>query len=543
MEKINILAVDDRRENLLAIEAVLTNDAIRLYRATSGQEALALMLDVEFALVLLDVQMPDMDGFETAELMRSNEKTKYTPIIFVTAISKEEKHVFRGYESGAVDYLFKPLDPEILRSKVRIFLELHRQKAALKEGVEALKQANQQLIEQQKKKIEEERLKLLFQLAGATAHELNQPLMTLLGHIETMRAGLTASAEAAGLLKSLDGIEVAGRRIAEVVQKVQAIQQDRIRRQERATAHDDAHQGVRILYVEDEQITFRAIQIMIQDNHYQLDHAATVKEGIAKLGETAYQLVLLDYNLPDGTGLDFMEAMASAGIDIPVVILTATNDEVLAAKMIQKGAYEYVSKGDVRRKALARVIHQALEKSALKRDLIAVQQRMADLAFTDELTGVFNRRYVFEELAREIAAFGRYQDEMSLCIIDLDHFKAVNDTYGHLAGDLVLAETAQLLNRSLRGSDVLGRYGGEEFVVIFPDTPVEKARAVCERFRCVVADHLFIYNDHRIRQTISVGVAGYQHRMTLETLIEQADKAMYGAKTTGRNKVVVAQTG
>ena len=116
-EKINILLVDDKPKNLIALEGVLDNPRLNLVKANSGREALSLILDYDFALVLLDVQMPDMDGFETAELMRGIEKTKHIPIIFVTAINKDQKYVFKGYEAGAVDYMFKPVDPEILNSK------------------------------------------------------------------------------------------------------------------------------------------------------------------------------------------------------------------------------------------------------------------------------------------------------------------------------------------------------------------------------------------------------------------------------------------
>ena len=130
-ENTNILLVDDRPENLLALETILKRPGLNLLKALSGNEALGMLLDYDFALILLDVQMPEMDGFETAELMRGNEETRHIPIIFVTAISKEQKHVFKGYEAGAVDYLFKPLDPDILQSKVNIFLELYRQKKTL----------------------------------------------------------------------------------------------------------------------------------------------------------------------------------------------------------------------------------------------------------------------------------------------------------------------------------------------------------------------------------------------------------------------------
>ncbi|MBI5416335.1 response regulator [Candidatus Poribacteria bacterium] len=131
--KINILIVDDKYENLLALEGVLENPDLNIIRAMSGNEALAKLVENDFALVLLDVQMPDMDGFETAKLMRGIEKTKYIPIIFITAISKEQKYIFKGYEAGAVDYIFKPIDADILKSKVKIFVDLFKQKKELEE--------------------------------------------------------------------------------------------------------------------------------------------------------------------------------------------------------------------------------------------------------------------------------------------------------------------------------------------------------------------------------------------------------------------------
>jgi len=144
--KMNILIVDDRPENLLVLESILEDLHLNIIKATSGNEALGLMLEHEFALVLLDVQMPGMDGFETAELMRGSEKTRHIPIIFVTAINKNEKCMFKGYEIGAVDYLFKPIEPLILKSKVKVFIELHRQKMLLKKQAKMLEEKLDELF-------------------------------------------------------------------------------------------------------------------------------------------------------------------------------------------------------------------------------------------------------------------------------------------------------------------------------------------------------------------------------------------------------------
>lgn len=163
---INILIVDDRQDNLLVLESLLEDMNCNIIKATSGNEALSLMLGNEFALVLLDVQMPDMDGFETAEFMRMNSKTRYLPIIFVTAISKEQKCIFKGYEIGAVDYLFKPIEPIILQSKVKVFLDLYNQKKLVEEQSKLLELKVKELSELREANFKLESLSTLDGLTG-----------------------------------------------------------------------------------------------------------------------------------------------------------------------------------------------------------------------------------------------------------------------------------------------------------------------------------------------------------------------------------------
>lgn len=180
-EKINLLLVDDKPENLLVLESLLEDFNLNLLKATSGAEALKLSVRHDFALILLDVQMPDMDGFETAEILRSVEKTKGIPIIFVTAISKAPEHVFKGYESGAVDYLFKPIEPYILKSKVRIFVEMFRQKYQLARQASELEEANRQLTEVNHR---------MRKFVGIVAHDLRAPLGKLINISEVLLSGV-----------------------------------------------------------------------------------------------------------------------------------------------------------------------------------------------------------------------------------------------------------------------------------------------------------------------------------------------------------------
>ncbi len=218
--RIEILIVDDRAENLLALENLLECPELSIVRARSGNEALGKMLDHDFGLVLLDVQMPDMDGFEVARLMRSNSLTREVPIIFVTAISKEKRQVFKGYDSGAVDYLFKPIDADILKSKVAIFIELHRRKKALEKSNLRLKDAMAELEKAAKEREDKARLEGVMEMAGAACHELSQPLQAIYWEFEMLTMQLERTP---GLEKKLDSINAELKRLGEMICKIQNI--------------------------------------------------------------------------------------------------------------------------------------------------------------------------------------------------------------------------------------------------------------------------------------------------------------------------------
>ncbi len=408
----------------------------------------------------------------------------------------------------------------------------------LKKSVAELKKANKEILEQQKAVIEEERLKVLLQMAGATAHELNQPLMALLGHIELMEMSKHNPKKMA---RNVVRIEEAGQRIADIVKRIETIRHVETRPYLDDTSIINLEQKVNILSVEGSDGDFEMINRILKDHtEIALSRANSVREAMQVLQQGGYDLILLDYFLPDGNGLDFLRRMERKGFEIPVAVITGQGAERIASKVLQAGAYDYLPKDMVTEKRLSRVISNSLEKSRLRREIDESQKKIAQMSIKDELTGLYSRRYFIEALEREVSRAKRYETDMVLCMMDLDYFKRINDTYGHLAGDMVLCEIGTMLKAYIRQSDLACRYGGEEFAVILPNTQPEEAHGVCERFRQMVSQHQFTYNSYLLRTTISIGIASFNPsnpQISLD-LIVGADNALYQAKEAGRNRVV-----
>ena len=533
----NILVVDDKPENLFSLEILLRKPDLNLVKATSGEEALRKVLKNEIALILMDVQMPGMNGYETAELLRSNFDTRYIPIIFVTAISKEEKHVFKGYESGAVDYLFKPLDPVILNSKVSIFLDLYRQKKMVEAQNVKLNEANKKILEQQKALIEEERLKVVLQMAGAAAHELSQPLMVLLGNIKLIEMDPDDPKKA---LKYISSIKDAGQKLSKIVKKIQILDHVETISHDSRTQILNLDREIKVLSVEDDDADFnRIVSILEKEKVMCLFRERTIKSTIERLARESFDIILLDFSLPDGTGLDLLRMMNLRKDATPVICLTGKGSETIATTMIREGAYDYLAKAETNRETILSIIKNTLDKYRLKQNIDTAMEKMAAMSTRDELTGLYNRRYMNELLEQEFNRAMRYDTNLSCLLMDLDLFKQVNDKYGHTCGDFVLKEFAVRLEQNRRGSDSVFRYGGEEFLMLLPQTDIHGAHkageAICNHCRNV----LYPFETHQLNITISIGAASIEscRPSTGADLIAFADKALYRAKADGRNCV------
>ena len=403
----------------------------------------------------------------------------------------------------------------------------------------ALEEANRKILEQQASLVEEERLKVMLQMAGATAHELNQPLSVLLGNLELLEIN---SDDPKGFSECLRDINASGKRIADTVKKIQNIRYYETRPRSTRGNIIDIDQDVHILSIEDSDADFETIGAVLREMaRVKLSRAKTIAEAILLLTDGNIDLILLDYVLTDGNGFDFMKRAREKGIETPVVILTGKGDEMIASRLIRDGASDYLTKAVFNGEIISRCIMNILEQIRFEREMRLAQRKMGQMATTDALTGLHNRRYLFDTLDQEKKRAQRYGTDLVVCMIDLDHFKRINDIHGHPAGDAVLLEIGNLLKRWARETDFPCRYGGEEFAVILPSTNLEGGRLACERLRRMVSEHRFVYGDMTLHVTISIGMAQYGHTSeeTVSDLIKRADEALYRAKREGRNRVIV----
>ncbi len=303
---------------------------------------------------------------------------------------------------------------------------------------------------------------------------------------------------------------------------------------------------LRILSIENSDEDFRDIQsVLNRINGIQLSRAETLKDGLRLVDEISPDLVLLDYLLPGGDGFDFLRALKADKKDIPLVILTGQGDEMVASRLIQEGADDYLTKARFDLESITRCFRNVMERKKLKREIRTARRKISEMATLDELTGIYNRRYFMEALERERSRAERHGEVLSLCMMDLDLFKRVNDKLGHTAGDLVLADMGRIIREWSRQTDLPCRYEGKKFAVILPETALEGARVACERLRRMVEENRVQWRTGPIRITISIGIT--QNRTgvkdSIRNLIDRADEALNQAQETGRNRVKVRNGG
>ena len=478
------------------------------------------------------------------------------PIFMLTAQGNREVDV-ETMKAGASDYIDKTQLSSLLLERViryailRNYGELELKKSqqeikksniTLQETVKELEKANKKILSQQKAVIEEERLKLLLQLTGATATELNNPLFNIRENIKIIELEIDIPEN---LKQRIHEIKLASNQLINITKKIQNINFEKFNNDTNVSNIITKKQKINILSLEDSPLTYNEILNFISvQKHIKIFHKNTIQSTLRIIDNITYDIIIVDYILSDGNALDLINLLNKNGIDIPVVVITDQGNEIIASQIIQAGAYDYVPKAILTKEKFLKVIQRTLEKKRLIKEMTIAQKRLTEMSIRDELTKLYNRRYFMESLEHELAVTKRYNSQLSLCMLDIDFFKSVNDKYGHICGDIVLKKIASMIIELSRESDIPCRYGGEEFAVIFPNTNAENAKNFYNRLRSLLSNHIFKYKSFKFSITISAGIASYNCQLNQSQsqiqLISDADDALYMAKKNGRDRVIVS---
>ncbi len=270
---------------------------------------------------------------------------------------------------------------------------------------------------------------------------------------------------------------------------------------------------------------------------YHFNHSVSLQETSEILKSTAVDIILLDLSLPDSNGIDTVSNVRNLVSSVPIIVITGTDNDDIGEQAIQQGAQEYLSKNELSGRMLSRVIKYAIKRKQM-------EEKLEKLALTDPLTDLYNRRYFYERGWNEYVRARRYKHYLAVIMLDLDFFKKINDNYGHVCGDMVLVKVANLFSQTLRDVDLVARFGGEEFIILIPETDHAGVESVAQRIRQEIYDTPMKHNDKNFNISASLGVAFIEDVSgDFETMINQADIALYCAKENGRNQVEVYRPG
>jgi two-component system cell cycle response regulator len=422
--------------------------------ASGGAEALAICERAECDIVLLDVMMPDMDGFEVCRRIKSNPATQHLPVVMVTALDQASDRV-KGLEAGADDFLTKPVSDIALLARVRSLVRLKMMTDELR-------------------------------MRAVTSREI--------------------------------GIENPAR-----------------------DAVADTGKGATILLVDDRKASYERLAPALASEHT-VDVEPDPAEAIFRVAESNYDLVIISLGLENHDALRLCSQTRSIERtrNVPILCVAEAEDNQRLVRGLEIGVNDYLIRPIDKNEMLARVRTQVRKKRFAER-LRDNMQASIEMAVTDGLTGLHNRRYMESHvttLVEQAAARGK---PLTVLVLDIDYFKSVNDTYGHDAGDDVLREFSTRLKKSIRGIDLACRYGGEEFVVVMPDTDMAVAAMVAERVRRGIATEPFPIEQNKkyLEVTISIGIASLTRTTdSAADILKRADQALYRAKRDGRNRVV-----
>jgi len=448
-----VLVVDDILSNVKLLEAKLTAEYFEVVTAHNGIEALARIEDHAPDIVLLDVMMPGMDGFEVCRRIKADPRTAHVPVVMVTALDQPSDRV-AGLEAGADDFLTKPVDDAALFARVRSLV----------------------------------RLKMM-------TDELH------------MRE---STGQNMGLLDAAHTLQ-------------------------------DANPTGRILIVEDRPESVAWFASALQPAH-EIASVDTFEEALVRARGGDYDLIVISLGMRGFDGLRLCSHLRSIpeARNVPILAVVNDGDRRKLTQALEMGVNDYLTRPVDRNELVARVRTQLRKKRYADRLRQNVQLSL-EMAITDQLTGLYNRRYMASHLDNLMASAAAAGKPLAFVIMDIDYFKAVNDTYGHDVGDEVLREFAHRIGANIRGIDLACRYGGEEFVVVMPETDAAFAFTVAERLRKSVETTPIEISraPYSLTITISIGIAALEGEGdTAEALLRRADQALYSAKRNGRNRVV-----
>ncbi len=446
-----ILVVDDIESNVRLLEAKLSAEYYEVLTASDGPTALAIAASEQPDIILLDVMMPGMDGFQVCRRLKDDPETRHVPVVLVTALDGRADRV-AGLEAGADDFLTKPIDDVMLFARVR---SLTRLKAV----------------------------------------------------IDELRAR-----------------EASGRRMGVIA----------------GAASRLGGSGGRILIVDDNVRQAERVAAELAVEHRPVVESEAYKAVLTARGPV--DLVIVNANAKAFDGLRFAAQLRSdeATRSLPVLAIADFDERQKAVKALEIGVNDILARPIDPGELAARVRTQIRRKrytDYLRSNL----DHSLELAVTDQLTGLHNRRYMSGQLEALMRRANQGGEPVSLLVIDIDHFKRVNDSFGHDVGDEVLSEFAVRLASNVRAIDLPVRHGGEEFVVVMPDTDLEDARRIAERIRLHAAGAPFrvMGGEELLSVTISIGVASSSGTDdTPHALLKRADEAVYEAKSAGRNRVI-----
>jgi two-component system, cell cycle response regulator len=452
-----VLIVDDTETIRLLIRMRLASAYYHVIEAANGEQAIQLASTESPDLVVLDVMLPGIDGFEVCRRLKESPATAHIPVVIVTALDNREDRV-RGLEIGADDFLSKPFDELALLSRVA---SLTRMKMMVDELL----------------------------LRGETAAQAS-----LSGETELVRAKLFPDS--------------------------------------------------RTLVVSASHESASCISATLKDEiGCQIEVAGSAEEAALAVERSQFDAVLIDHELDGADPLRLGSRIRSRPEtrQSATLLVVAGNDTAFAAKALEIGFNDYISAPIDLVELVARLRLQLRRKRYADRLRENMRNSVVE-AQTDPLTGIYNRRYADMHLEAMVERCQRRGSNLTVMLLDLDRFKLVNDEHGHAAGDMVLSEFTRRLQLNVRSIDLVARVGGEEFMVVLPDTDPGEATEIAERIRAATADPPFRVSETGATRdiTVSIGFAVLQQAESVFELVKRADRALYRSKNSGRNRATLA---